>query len=87
MAQMDLGSRIMKVDHAGEFGAICIYTGQIWLASLRARDLIPEFIELDRMSVAIAQSLVRSWSVRSMLRWHGWWVIAHSIHAVVAHDL
>jgi 3-demethoxyubiquinol 3-hydroxylase len=45
MTQRDLGSRIMKVDHAGEFGAISIYTGQIWLASLRARDLIPELIE------------------------------------------
>jgi ubiquinone biosynthesis monooxygenase Coq7 len=45
MAQMDLGSRIMKVDHAGEFGAISIYTGQIWMAKLRARDLVPELIE------------------------------------------
>jgi ubiquinone biosynthesis monooxygenase Coq7 len=42
---MDLGSRIMKVDHAGEFGAICIYTGQIWMARLRARDLVPELLE------------------------------------------
>ena len=24
----DLGSRIMKVDHAGEHGAVNIYTGQ-----------------------------------------------------------
>lgn len=42
---MDLGSRIMKVDHAGEFGAISIYTGQIWMAHWRARDLIPELTE------------------------------------------
>lgn len=45
MAQVDLGSRIMKVDHAGEFGAISIYTGQIWMARFRARDLVPELIE------------------------------------------
>lgn len=42
---MNLGSRIMKVDHAGEFGAISIYTGQIWMAHLRARDLVPELRE------------------------------------------
>ncbi|WP_324904692.1 demethoxyubiquinone hydroxylase family protein, partial [Lysobacter sp.] len=29
---MDLGSRILKVNHAGEFGAISIYTGQIVVA-------------------------------------------------------
>ncbi|MGO4502930.1 MULTISPECIES: demethoxyubiquinone hydroxylase family protein [unclassified Dyella] len=45
MTRMDLGSRILKVDHAGEFGAISIYTGQIWMASIRARDLVPELIE------------------------------------------
>ncbi|WP_204632344.1 demethoxyubiquinone hydroxylase family protein [Dyella mobilis] len=35
----------MKVNHAGEFGAISIYTGQIWMARLRARDLVPELTE------------------------------------------
>lgn len=42
---MDLGSRILKVDHAGEFGAISIYTGQIWMAHLRARELVSELVE------------------------------------------
>jgi 3-demethoxyubiquinol 3-hydroxylase len=45
MSQTDLGSRILKVDHAGEFGAISIYTGQIWMAHIRARDLVPELTE------------------------------------------
>jgi len=45
VARTDLGSRILKVDHAGEFGAISIYTGQIWIAHLRARGLLPELIE------------------------------------------
>lgn len=30
----DLGDRIMKVDHAGEHGAIAIYSGQILMARL-----------------------------------------------------
>jgi 3-demethoxyubiquinol 3-hydroxylase len=42
---MDLGSRILKVNHAGEFGAISIYTGQIAVARLFARDLVPELVE------------------------------------------
>jgi len=45
VAQVDLGNRIMKVDHAGEFGAISIYTGQIWMARLWAKDLVPELVE------------------------------------------
>ena len=31
-----LGDRIMKVDHAGEHGAICIYAAQRWFARWRA---------------------------------------------------
>jgi len=42
---MDLGSRILKVNHAGEFGAISIYTGQIAVARLLARDLVPELVD------------------------------------------
>jgi len=41
----DLGSRVLKVNHAGEFGAIAIYSGQIAIARLVARDLVPELIE------------------------------------------
>lgn len=32
-----LGDRILKVNHAGEHGAICLYTGQILLATVTAR--------------------------------------------------
>ena len=37
-----LAGRIMKVNHAGEHGAISIYTGQIFMARLTARSLVPE---------------------------------------------
>lgn len=40
-----LGSRILKVNHAGEQGAICIYAGQIIAAQLTARDMIAELRE------------------------------------------
>jgi len=37
-----LGDRVMKVDHAGEHGAICIYRAQIWFARSRAPDMVGE---------------------------------------------
>lgn len=37
-----LGDRIMKVDHAGEHGAICIYRVQRWLARWRAPEMVAE---------------------------------------------
>ena len=37
-----LGDRILKVDHAGEHGAVAIYTGQILLARLTAPSLVAE---------------------------------------------
>ncbi|WP_374526218.1 demethoxyubiquinone hydroxylase family protein [Sphingopyxis sp.] len=40
-----LGDRIMKVDHAGEHGAVCIYRMQRWFARWRAPDLLPELDE------------------------------------------
>lgn len=37
-----LGDRVMKVDHAGEHGAICIYRAQILLARWRAPEMVGE---------------------------------------------
>lgn len=37
-----LGDRVMKVDHAGEHGAICIYRAQRWIARWRAPDMVDE---------------------------------------------
>src|SRR5262245_22493906 len=41
----DLGGRIIKVDHAGEHGAVNIYTGQLFMARLTARHLVAELAE------------------------------------------
>lgn len=41
----DLGDRIIKVNHAGEHGAIGIYSGQILMARLTARHMIGELAE------------------------------------------
>lgn len=37
-----LGDRVMKVDHAGEHGAVCIYIAQAWIAQWRAPDMASE---------------------------------------------
>ncbi|SBV31181.1 Ubiquinone biosynthesis protein COQ7 [uncultured Sphingopyxis sp.] len=37
-----LGDRVMKVDHAGEHGAVCIYRAQRWFARMRAPDMVDE---------------------------------------------
>lgn len=40
-----LGDRIIKVDHAGEHGAVCIYRMQRWFARWRAPDMLAELDE------------------------------------------
>jgi len=40
-----LGDRVMKVNHAGEEGAICIYRGQRWVAAKLMPDLVSELAE------------------------------------------
>lgn len=37
-----LGDRVMKVDHAGEHGAVCIYRAQKWFARWRAPEMLDE---------------------------------------------
>jgi ubiquinone biosynthesis monooxygenase Coq7 len=37
-----LGDRVIKVDHAGEHGAVCIYLAQRWFARWRAPEMLPE---------------------------------------------
>lgn len=41
----ELGNRIIKVNHAGEQGAINIYTGQMLMAKFTAPDLVEELRE------------------------------------------
>jgi ubiquinone biosynthesis monooxygenase Coq7 len=39
-----MGDRILRVNHAGEQGAICIYTGQLLAAHLTARSMRAELL-------------------------------------------
>jgi len=42
---MELGDRIIKVNHAGEHGAISIYSGQIFMARITARSILSQLAE------------------------------------------
>jgi 3-demethoxyubiquinol 3-hydroxylase len=44
-ADTALGGRILKVNHAGEHGAVNIYRGQVFVARLTARSLVAELEE------------------------------------------
>jgi 3-demethoxyubiquinol 3-hydroxylase len=43
----DLGERILKVNHAGEHGAVNIYAGQLFVARFTARSLLSELAEFQ----------------------------------------
>src|SRR6266545_2530889 len=45
VSEEELGSRILKVNHAGENGAVNIYAGQIFAAQLTARRLVVKLTE------------------------------------------
>jgi 3-demethoxyubiquinol 3-hydroxylase len=42
IAEKGLADRIIKVNHAGEHGAVNIYAGQILMARLTARDMLSD---------------------------------------------
>lgn len=69
-----LGDRIMKVDHAGEHGAIAIYSGQIMMARFACRDLIAELAEFrshEQRHRAIFQAELRR---RGARRCRSYWL-------------
>jgi ubiquinone biosynthesis monooxygenase Coq7 len=66
--------RIIKVNHAGEHGAVNIYAGQIAIARLRARSLVPELAEFkaheERHRSIFAKELKR----RGLPRCRSYWL-------------
>lgn len=40
--QLPLGDRVLKVDHAGEHGAVCVYRAQLFIARWRAPSMTEE---------------------------------------------
>lgn len=74
--------RIMKVNHAGEHGAISIYTGQIFMARLTASSLVPELrafrLDEEKHRAIFYQELQR----RGLQRCKSYWLCAAGGYAL-----
>lgn len=69
----DLGNRILKVNHAGENGAIHIYAGQILMAHLTAPSMVRELREFktheERHRAIFQEELARRGKPRCRSYW------------------
>lgn len=57
-----LGDRVIKVDHAGEHGAVSIYRAQRWVARWRAPDMVAEIDDFISHELRHRRSLRQRWS-------------------------
>ncbi|MCL7713774.1 demethoxyubiquinone hydroxylase family protein [Stenotrophomonas mori] len=72
-ATCGLGDRILKVDHAGEHGAVNIYSGQLFMARLTAPGMVDELREFraheQRHRAIFAEELRRRGRPRCRSYW------------------
>jgi len=71
-----LGGRVLKVNHAGENGAISIYAGQILVARVRARSLIPELAEFKSHEEKHRAIFLAELQRRGLQRCRSYWLCA-----------
>jgi ubiquinone biosynthesis monooxygenase Coq7 len=75
-------ARIVRVNHAGEFGAIRIYSAQISVASKLYLEIVPalatmlghEKIHCAKFLAAMPERNARPCRVMSFWSWGGWWL-------------
>jgi ubiquinone biosynthesis monooxygenase Coq7 len=70
----DLGDRVIKVDHAGEHGAVCIYTGQILVARLTAPQLVDELTEFRTHELRHREIFRQELARREQPRCRSYWL-------------
>ena len=66
--------RIIKVNHAGEHGAVNIYAGQIAMGRLRARFLLPELAEFKAHEERHRSIFARELRRRGLPRCRSYWL-------------
>lgn len=66
--------RIIKVNHAGEHGAVNIYAGQIAMARLRARFLLAELSEFKAHEERHRSIFARELAQRGLPRCRSYWL-------------
>ena len=75
-ADAQMGGRVMKVNHAGEQGAICIYTGQIFMARFTAKSLLAELLVFKAHEVGHRAIFHRELERRGLRRCRSYWLCA-----------
>ena len=76
---------MIRVDHAGEYGAVRIYEGQLAVAGRgRARDEIRHMAEQEKEHLAAFEELVRSRHVRPTVLHPLWHVAGFALGAMTA---
>jgi ubiquinone biosynthesis monooxygenase Coq7 len=68
------GGRILKVNHAGEHGAVSIYAGQLLLARLRARPMLAELAEFKVHEERHRSIFARELERRGLRRCRSYWL-------------
>lgn len=58
-------ARILKVNHAGEFGAIRIYRAQLWYAQKTGTDLVPFLTETLAHEIRHCQTFLNAMPERN----------------------
>lgn len=77
--------RILRVDHAGEYGAVRIYAGQLAIAGRgRGRDEIRHMAAQEQQHLAKFDALVRARRVRPTLLHPVWHVAGYALGAATA---
>ncbi|HET7842967.1 MAG TPA: demethoxyubiquinone hydroxylase family protein [Xanthomonadales bacterium] len=71
-----LGNRILRVDHAGEHGAVSIYTGQIVAARITAPSLLAELREFRVHERAHRAIFAAELERRGVRRCQSYWLCA-----------
>jgi ubiquinone biosynthesis monooxygenase Coq7 len=66
--------RIMKVNHAGEHGAVSIYAGQIAVARFRAKALLPELAQFKAHEEGHRAIFARELERRGLARCRSYWM-------------
>lgn len=67
-------ARILKVNHAGEHGAIRIYTGQLRIASLAAPDLVSFLTETRDQEIRHAEAFRQAMPIRQARPCRAMWI-------------
>ncbi|GGC68141.1 demethoxyubiquinone hydroxylase family protein [Undibacterium terreum] len=75
-AHTTLGGRILKVNHAGEQGAVNIYAGQIFMARLTTPTLVPELREFKSHEEAHRAIFAAELKRRGLPRCRSYWLCA-----------